>query len=369
MTHRLELQTLTDEKLLARLTELALKERRLIAEVIAHMAEVDARKLYLPRGHSSMFTYCTDVLGWSRGAAYHRIQVARAAQRFPRIIDELAAGRLHVSGAAVLAPHLRGDNADELVAAARGKSKRAIEKLVADRDPRPAVPTKITPLGDGRFAVRFTASARFCDKLEHAQALLSHSIVPGDVPAVLERALDAVIAQVKKTKLAATTSPRRQSSKPVAGSRHIPAPVKRAVVERDGNRCTFVSDEGRRCSETAFLEFHHQRPHALGGLPTVNNMTFRCGPHNGWEGERDFPGAAARARKLRAHPVSSPPSSPPPTVMTPTDDEARSALHNLGFTKRQARDAVAQVRVKLAPDAPLETVLRDALRALYPAAA
>ena len=47
-------------------------------------------------------------------------------------------------------------------------------------------------------------------------------------------------------------------------SRYIPAAVRRAVAERDGNQCTFVDAEGRRCKELQSLQFHHRDPYARG---------------------------------------------------------------------------------------------------------
>src|SRR5438128_10694673 len=60
-------------------------EREATASVIAHLAELDARRLYLGAGFSSLFTYCCDVLHLSEPAAYNRIEAARAARRFPAI--------------------------------------------------------------------------------------------------------------------------------------------------------------------------------------------------------------------------------------------------------------------------------------------
>ena len=42
-------------------------------------------------------------------------------------------------------------------------------------------------------------------------------------------------------------------------SRYIPAPVRRAVSERDGNQCTFMDARGRRCTERKQLQFHPPR--------------------------------------------------------------------------------------------------------------
>jgi hypothetical protein len=48
-----------------------------LAELLAHLGELDARKLYRQQACSSMFSYCTERLGLSEAAAYNRISVAR----------------------------------------------------------------------------------------------------------------------------------------------------------------------------------------------------------------------------------------------------------------------------------------------------
>ena len=64
--------------------------------------EMDARKLYLGEGCSSLFTYCTQVLHFSEHAAYGRIEAARAARRFPAILDGLVDGRLTLTAIGLL---------------------------------------------------------------------------------------------------------------------------------------------------------------------------------------------------------------------------------------------------------------------------
>jgi 5-methylcytosine-specific restriction endonuclease McrA len=71
-------------------------------------------------------------------------------------------------------------------------------------------------------------------------------------------------------------------------SRHVPNAVARAVWERDGMRCAFVSEDGRRCTEQAFLELHHIHPYALSGRAIVENLAVRCRAHNQYESELVF---------------------------------------------------------------------------------
>jgi hypothetical protein len=52
---------------------LAAGERRATAVLIRSLMELDARRLYLSEGCSSLFTYCTQVLHLSESAAYNRI--------------------------------------------------------------------------------------------------------------------------------------------------------------------------------------------------------------------------------------------------------------------------------------------------------
>ena len=140
---------LSDADLLQRLLVLAGRERESTVELVAHLAELDARKLHLAEGYGSLFSYCTGALRLAEHAAYNRIEAARASRRFPAILDLLADGSLSLSTVRLLAPHLRPDNFEALVATAKGRSKREVEALVARLAPRPDVAASVRklPLG------------------------------------------------------------------------------------------------------------------------------------------------------------------------------------------------------------------------------
>ena len=138
--------SLSDDELLRRLSELLQKSRRVESELVAHIGEVDARRLYAREAAPSMFAYCTEVLNLSEPEAYLRIAVARASRTHPMLLEMLADGRLHLSGIAKLAPCLTEANRETLLARAVGKSKREIEELVAEISPKPDVPATIRKL-------------------------------------------------------------------------------------------------------------------------------------------------------------------------------------------------------------------------------
>src|SRR5512140_2406417 len=114
---------LSDPDLLRLLTALLARDRVTTAELVACIAEVDVRRLYLPAGYPSMYLYCVHELRLSDGSALKRIQVARAAREFPVIFEALADGRLNLTAVCLLVPHLTAANVDVLLSAATHKAK------------------------------------------------------------------------------------------------------------------------------------------------------------------------------------------------------------------------------------------------------
>jgi hypothetical protein len=337
---------LSDGALIAEVTRCARDERHATAQLVAHLAELDARRLYLGAGHSSLFTYCRDALGLSEDAAYNRVEAARACRLFPQVLERLVDGSLTVTSVRLLARHLTADNHRDLLAAASRRSKREVEELIAHRfptadtpssvrkvpertpapvpvapacipmmparpvasaaavQPRPLVSTHrpvVKPLATDRYEIRFTASAETRDKLKVAQDLLRHAIPGGDVAAIFDRALSELIEAHSRRKMAVVRRPEKTRAAPagarpaVQRSRHVEAEVKRVVWARDGGRCAFFAASGHRCGERAFLEYHHVVPFAAGGETTIVNIQLRCRAHNGHEADVFF-GTGLRGR-------------------------------------------------------------------------
>src|SRR6267154_2146224 len=130
------LSHLSDAELMRSTATSSAQEDTATATFLAHLAEMDARRLYLPAGYPSLHTYCVQVLHESEDAAYRRITAARAACRFPAIFEALADGRLHLTAVNLLAPYLTPESAADLLAAAAHRTRAGIELLVAERFPR-----------------------------------------------------------------------------------------------------------------------------------------------------------------------------------------------------------------------------------------
>jgi 5-methylcytosine-specific restriction endonuclease McrA len=70
--------------------------------------------------------------------------------------------------------------------------------------------------------------------------------------------------------------------------RSIPAEVRRVVWKRDGGQCTFVGENGHRCTERRYIQFDHVHEAARGGDTSASNIRLLCHAHNQMEAERTF---------------------------------------------------------------------------------
>ena len=325
---------LSDRDLLDATNRAAADERRATVELVALLAELDARRLYLGEGCSSLFTYCTQVLHLSEHAAYHRIEAARAVRQFPVILEELEKGAVTLTTVALLRPHLTRENHARLLEDARHKTKREVEYQIACLAPKPdekpvlrkvviadsaearqataiqpapdcstAAPAPVpgsvdrssrhtmAPLSADRYVLKVTVSSETHAKLRRAQDLLRHTIPNGDPSAIVDRALSLLVDELERKRTAkvrrARPVVRRAVPRPSHSSRHIPAEVRRAVWARDEGRCAFLGAQGR-CTESGHLELHHLVPFARGGATVLSNLALRCRAHNRFEGELAF---------------------------------------------------------------------------------
>ncbi|HET7496709.1 MAG TPA: hypothetical protein VFM00_00260 [Candidatus Eisenbacteria bacterium] len=129
---------LSDAVLLRNLRIILARNGQLTAALLAHLGEVDARRLYAPAGFSSMFAYCLRELRFAEGPAWRRIQAARAARRFPVLFEAVAEGRIHLTAVCLIAPHLTPGNIKELLRAVGGRSRAEVQEWLASRFPQAA---------------------------------------------------------------------------------------------------------------------------------------------------------------------------------------------------------------------------------------
>jgi hypothetical protein len=345
------LKALPDKQLLDELRSFASGERSATSEVVARLAELDTRDTLLREGYTSLFAYCRETLGLSEHGALNRIEVARAARRFPAILDMLADGKVNLTTVRLLAPHLTADNFERVLAEARGKRTEEIRAMAGGLSAASKTPVRAsstsTPAAPGETSVggkqppvteraaseeteRNAAAAvekpeegravigqvttgpvpatpqrravtligPTLEKLRFAKDLLRHACPSGDENAIVDRALTLLLSDLARKKFGETDRP-RISVGVNESSRYVPAEVRRVVWVRDLGRCAYVGPTGHRCEERGLLEFHHVRPFEVGGRATAENIQLRCARHNRYEAKVYFSRAEDPAESVR----------------------------------------------------------------------
>jgi 5-methylcytosine-specific restriction endonuclease McrA len=322
-------------QLLRDLSRVVNDDRENTAKMLAYIGEIDRRRLYLEDSYPSMFAMCTKQFGMSEAIAGKRIRASRAACRFPRILGMIRRGELHLSGVHQLAGHLTQENHEEVLQRAKHRSMREIEVLIAEISPQvdretvlrelvkdggggtpeedglegtvvsgpvPASSVKnlTIPLSPRRYRLHVTIGQQAKDALEELRDLLSHQIPDGDSAIVVEKALALLLRETKKKRSAAVKKPRAKTKKAAKRTRVVPAHVRRSVFERDGGRCAFVDENGRRCGSAWQVELHHCIPYSREGPHSVENIQLRCRAHNQFEAELEFGEAFMAERRQSA---------------------------------------------------------------------
>jgi hypothetical protein len=373
MTQFDSLAFIPDDELFATVQRLTARANVALADLLAHLGEVERRGIHRERACASLYTYCIYELRMSEDAAFRRSKAARFVREYPELRTAIAKGEIHLTGVLMIGPHLGGERHAEILRRARFRSKRELARLVAEVDPKPEVPAHVEPIGPPpsgaathrafvetlagpvrellpgrrpedwteknddsaslsddtaappdmtesqrplRYKVQFTATQEFVDLLEEARDLLGHENLRPALPDIQLRALRSLLKELRAQKRAATerprgrqgpsrrdaesakstaTAPERDSSLPSGAaperdtsSRYVPAPIRRAVFDRDDARCAYRDNRGERCRETFGLEIHHRRAYALGGSTTLDNLELRCRAHNTLAAEEDF---------------------------------------------------------------------------------
>jgi len=180
------LETVSDGVLQAALKELLTKGARTEAQIVAHLAEVDARKLHLTMGASSLFDYCLSNLGLSNNEAFHRITAARLARRFPVVFELLERRDVHLTAVCLLRDYLTPENHRDLLRDVSHKTRIEIEELLARKVPKADVPSRlgrqraVEPLSEGRYCLQLSVSREVKHELELARDLMSHTNPSGN---------------------------------------------------------------------------------------------------------------------------------------------------------------------------------------------
>ena len=351
-----KLERLSSAELDRSAEKLVVAENGNIAKLIAHIAEMSARKVALELGYKNLFDYCIRRLNLSEGAVPARIHVANVSRRFPQLLVALAENRISLTVASLLAAHVTENNVDKLISDCAGMKRKETEEYLVTLRPKsvfepsirkrpsarqPAAPpqqqqqsqndkinpqapeppleptppksspTILQPAKPDEFNFRSSADRDFKVKFERLAEVLGVENAPKHMAEILEKALDIALEKKDPKKKLERRKKRENSSKEKsrlneiakndepAKSRYIASEVSERVHARANYQCEFCASDGRRCSSRTGLQIEHVRPFGIFRSNDERFLQLLCAAHNGLAAERVY-GAAFIQRKIRA---------------------------------------------------------------------
>lgn len=319
---------MTDQEITSRLERLVRTERKITNEILRLVRLADERRVYLELGFSSLFDWMTKGLGYSESAAGRRIASARLTRAVPRIAEKIESGALNLTTLAKTQAAIRAqekvtgrrlapmEKADVL-ARVENKSAAETEKVLVDLFPESAscaVLERKTELSNDQVRLAITIDRKTLGDLERVKDLLSHTLPTGagfseliahlakefrkrkDPLLKEDRTEGARKANPSAPEVFAPAASAPEASAPEASapsstaaaakhrvSRALPAALRRAVLKRDGGRCTFEDPRTkRRCGSAYQVQIDHIFPKALGGEDALGNLRCLCRAHNAY---------------------------------------------------------------------------------------
>ena len=325
------LERVSTEELDRSTQELVREEKRNVALVVAHIAEMSRRKGHLERGYQSLWDYCTRRLNLSEGSVARRIQVANVCQRCPQILLVLAENHMSLTVAGLLAPVLTEANAEKLLTDCKGMTRREVEEYLVALKPKPVFepsirrapasppltpslpsprpvprvsPSILEPAQPEVFNFRFAANREFKEKLDRLAEVLGVQNPLLHMAELMERAMDDSLDKRDVKRKRARRLARKSAKQPCPGkvsppSRYISSQKRERVHEKAGYQCEYRGPDGTRCRSKTGLEIEHLLPFGIYRSHDEKHLRLFCRPHNRSAAEKVF-GAAFIQNKIDA---------------------------------------------------------------------
>lgn len=329
----MDLKLLTDTQLINDTTTVVNAERRITAEAIKHLYEVNRRKLYLKMGYESLFTMLRKHWGYCEPTAHLRKNAVILMQDVPEVIKKIESGEMPVTVAANIQSFLysekrsdRGYSKEakvELIETCTGKSVREVQREFVRRNPEIEKREVVRATDENHVRVCHSLSNETEAKIQRIRLLWSNAEPNMSREQVLDRMAELTLDQICPIRKAERSKLRKEKARTQQKHEHLSTRQKREDDEQtspqecgsfvvDGLRapevertryvrqvvrdevhsanpehtCEFVDRKsGRRCESRFQLQLDHIVPFSHGGANEAENLRVFCGAHNqnAWE--------------------------------------------------------------------------------------
>ncbi len=248
----MQLDQLSDRKLLEETDRLARSEREVLTKLLHHLWEIDRRRLYCTLQCGSLLEYCMTHLKYSEDQGCRRISAMRLLRdlepsRREEIVKNIESGALTLTNIGlaqslfnhekVMGRPMDDDRKYEVLGSFLGKSTREAKNLAQGYSPDFKISKDLT--------FDSISDPRLREKLLQVQGRYAHRFPGMTLVDLLHLLCDNEL-----------------SAAPRIG-------VRRKVWARDQARCS-------NCSSTYGLEVDHRVPKSVGGTDDLKNLRLLC---------------------------------------------------------------------------------------------
>ena len=253
-------------------------------QLVVNLGEMRTHQCFLEMGYRGVFEYCEGELSFSRAQSYYFKSVVEKAETVPELKDAIVRGDLTFSQARRIATVITPQNKSEWIQKARELPQLELEREVSANNPRAFTKERIRPMTGELSELKTPVDLETEKDIKALQDVLSQKLGKAaslqEVVKWMAKECREKFDPIKKAERAKSKKVSSGNAKPLPGRRPRPAVVNHEVVLRDENRCTFVSSEGKRCSQKRWLQSHHVIEVSRGGLNEAGNLQLLCSGHH-----------------------------------------------------------------------------------------
>jgi hypothetical protein len=290
-------------QIVEKLKQLVASERKITAEIIEHIQEIDRKKIHVQMGFPTLFSFLTEYIGYSAASAQRRIEAARLLTAVPEVKKDIQSGSLNLSQVALVAQSIRqkqkempevqikAQDKKELLDSIKNQNFENSQKIISqtlDLEIKAFDRKTVQKDESVRFEVTFTKDQM--DAFNKVKSLISHINPSASVAEVFDylakdylKRKDPMRSGIKIGGKHKTISEAEMKNETLVkpARKRISISVKRVVWTRDQGKCQhFNPTTGKKCGSPYLLEIDHIKRVRNGGDNDPNNLRILCHSHN-----------------------------------------------------------------------------------------
>ncbi|QLY27013.1 HNH endonuclease [Bdellovibrio sp. KM01] len=280
----MDIHAMCDDEVESRLKYLAGKERELLQLVLTHINEIETRRIFLARGHSTMYEYLTKELQYSGAAAMRRLSAARLLREIPGIAGQIHKGSVNLSQLSELSRALREkeklgvevsrERKIDILRNVLGKNTLDTQREIAQGlNIKLKKPEQVRMQKDESVHLAITFTRAQHELVIKARDKAAHLMTN-------ENGRDHSFSSFFEILAKSYLFDRLSLKRPARTNKTLTVKTRNMVLTRDQS-CQYIDPKtGKKCESTYGLEADHRVPRWAGGNHELNNLQAFCSAHN-----------------------------------------------------------------------------------------